>query len=158
MKNKIALLEISTWKGISIDAQHFYRKIYYNDKDGDLKTEEITKNITEKEAICLNKKHGRKFGYKKGDKTKCFDTPDEVKKNAINWFIKNLLSKNVKYLINGRYAILEPQEIIFGKGKIIEKNNELAKRRESLTWEDNENEMEKIINEWKPIAKKIGVW
>lgn len=111
MKYNLVLLDISTFRGISIGAEHYYGKFSVYPKfreivksDGSISHQsstsdprhkydryEIKRKLSQKEAIELNKKDDggfftSSFGFKKGDETTRFDNKDQLMLAALRKF------------------------------------------------------------------------
>ncbi len=141
MKTKITpcYLDVSSYVGISIGADHYYGHLKYNDQKIELKH-----RLTQKEADLLNKKDGNNYNrYKKGALSERFDTEEQVEKIAIKTWKQHFPDANI--LIKGSDVYIEPQPCIDGLKVIKDKINRLYKRACKLGWFDNGND--KIVDE-----------
>lgn len=87
---KTFILEITTWAGVSLGAEHYYGCIKDTSGDNRLKDEKVMKPLTAHEAAKLNKKdHYMSGSNKPGDLDPRFETREQVIKWALKWFREN---------------------------------------------------------------------
>ena len=154
-KNNIAHLNITSWYGISIGAEHYYGNLYYNNKKI-----EISRQMTKKEADYLNKKDSIRginiLAYEKGDKTTRFSNKTEIIKIAVK-IIKRKFT-NVDLLLEGDGCCASVNNAFWGKDKkLVERIKELYKEADKLNFysgKDNKR-MEEIDNEFQKYVSKI---
>jgi len=149
MKDKIAILEISSWAGISIGATHCYGDVWIQGEKI-----ELQKVLTKEEAeIKTNIDEG--YRWKAGDTTGGFDSEKEIRIIAINICKKN---PSVKLLLEGTYCVADVQKAIYGDPKIISKINKLYKKADKIGFWDHrehESEMEDIDNKFDSLLEEI---
>jgi len=154
-EENIVFLKVSSWKGISIGAGHFYGVLI------DLVTHEsveLSYPLTQKEADCLNKKAGfltsetiRTVGYKVGEASDRFPNEEQVITTAKKQFKKSFPTAAI--LILGDHALAEPQQVLVGPKEFKNKINILAKQYDKLDWDDvvDRPMIEKIEEEWQKL-------
>ncbi len=86
MNDNEVFLEITSWVGTSIGAQHYYGKLISR-SNGEYEHVSLKKALTTKEARDLSKAHD--WTYKKGHLSDCMETNDIVRKVAINEWRKH---------------------------------------------------------------------
>jgi len=151
-------LQITSWAGVSIGAEHSYGELCgYNGKED--QTIELKKALTREDARLLNKKdstYGRL--WKEGELTKRFNTEEEIIKIAKKEWKKHF--PQAKVLIEGRSGILEPQLIIVAPADYKRKCNILFQKVEANNgWEGDEKVMQAIEDEWKELNKEyFKIW
>jgi hypothetical protein len=104
-----AFLQISSWRGISIGATHFYGKIV----SGDIKVPsvEIFRCLTSEEAKIINNAHkAYKYGYEEGDLYPGFDDRESLIEQAKLIWKESF--PNQKRLLLGDSCYCEPMLII----------------------------------------------
>jgi hypothetical protein len=144
---------LSSFKGISPGAKHYYASLDFTDKFGNFKSREVLITLTEKSAERYSE-HDYKF--LKGDTTARIESRNEAIKCSLKEFkkIQEEIGKN-SVLILGKGVYVEPQPIIGGKkGKIVNQINKFAKQAEKLTWEHDEKKLQPIWDKWHKIFKK----
>ena len=139
-------LEISTWAGISLGAEHFYGKLRNSSFD---KTVELLRKLTTVECIHLNKKDNYLgLRYREGELTERFESPDLIRTLAINTWKEHYPDGEI--LVEGS-CIADPVRILIGPNNIKKRGNELFELAESINWYDDEETMIKISNEWEEL-------
>jgi hypothetical protein len=156
MNNKIAILEISSWIGISIGAQHFYASLCYYDQKNQYQKMDLTRKLSAKEIKELNKADSYLGLYHKiGEDYKSFNTSEQTRIVAIKYVIKFLHS--IEILLEGRSAVASVQKCIYAKdNKTKIKINKLYDRANKLNFyhkKENWKKMEKIDNKFLEITK-----
>ena len=157
-----AWLDITTWVGIGLGATHYYGTISLRrhwGKHGQKKWE-VEKKISRSEAIELNKSEGTAYSqYRPGQLTTRFNSEAEVLEYAISIFRDKVQKKypEIKFLVLGNTAIIDPQPIIVGDDSAdVARVNELAARAEKIHYWDSEKEMGEIAKEWEKLAIRMG--
>ena len=120
---EIIYLEITSWAGISLGAIHYYGKLKQS-HNLCLKSIEIQKKVTQKEADYINKKD-RFANYKAGYLTDRMDSKQEVIDLAIKLCKKQY--PQFKVIVIGKSYIVQPQKVIFGPINFKTKTNYLYK-------------------------------
>lgn len=117
---KGVLLEITSFRGVSIGAQHFYGRLrrYEAKKSIDV---ELRKKLSAKEARVLTKLDRSamdwfKGSYKPGDLSDRFDSIIELRAFGLRHY--QTLVPGAKVLIVGQYAVADPQECLDGPDDI----------------------------------------
>lgn len=133
---EIICLHITSWAGISINAEHYYAELkgyYWGNKDAkNIELERIIESI--EEAQYLNKKNhcDRRGGYifKVGTKISMFTSRKqavrEAKKQYKNYF------PDAKVILLGDRAECAPQEMILGPRVLKKYNNQMWRLHEKL--------------------------
>lgn len=157
---KIVSLEISSWRGISIGAVHYYGKLICY--PGDYSEVEILRTLDEDAAFKLTKQKNNNKNpnffveYTKGMKVKEFDNPGEIKEIALKIWKKHF--PDAVILQEGRSGIAMPQITLAADDKDLMKQiNEWANRIEELGGYDRDNgdEVDKICDEyWKIVTEE----
>lgn len=154
----IATLEISTWRGVSIGAVHYYGKIRcYPSEVPDLDIERV---LTKDAAFKLTKQKnaGRNpercwFDYSEGDKSNEFDSKDEIREIALRVWKEHF--PDAVMLQEGRSAVADPQRVLAADDpKLMIKFNKMWERAEEIGYYDggHEEEMCKISNKYWSIV------
>lgn len=116
-------LEISSFTYIgSLGAEHYYGSLYCQVGDK-LQIRELEYEVDEQTAQKLNKNDG--YVYEVGEKTIKFFSEEEVKDAAIRQF--SVLFPTAKILINGSYAVADPQEVLVGPEPFKKEANQLVR-------------------------------
>lgn len=143
---EILCLYITTFNGISINAEHYYADLkpyYYGERHGSV---ELKRKITTvEEARYLNKKNGcdrRYWLYKVGTETNLFNSEKDIIKEARNQY--KILFPNATVILLGNTGIAQPQKMIVGPKNFKRLNNILWKRYEEIY---DLNEKGKITDE-----------
>ena len=159
--NERIFVQITTWAGISIGADHYYVKIYYYDMDKNLQIKRLEDTLTAHHAKLLNKRElnkaeGYRYNYKKGDKTDGFWTLKEAKEKAVEWVDETFLEN--KIILTGSSCGGASVEECLKHPDIVKKDkiNILWKKAESIGYyynPKNDNFMEKIDSEFSKLIK-----
>lgn len=151
MKSNKVFLYITSYRGISFGAVHYYGSL--TSYDPDYKNVEVMKIMSEEEAkICnLNDKYD---SYEAGDETIRFNSEEELKLRAIEIW-KTIFPKG-EVLFCGSICDADPCEILIAPEPYKELGNELWKSAELIDYYKNHPEiMEKISNTWAFMMKLI---
>lgn len=163
--SKIAYLEITSFKGCCVRAEHYYGVI----KDHKHNEIRLNRVINDPEEInYLNKKdYGfsieSRYGlWKKGDETERFNSIEELRKEAEKVFKENF--PDCKVLIEGSSSTIQPQLCLLGPpvfkrivNKFYRKYEKLYEQEEKgeIT-EEKMDEKQKIIwKQWYEIWQKV---
>lgn len=140
-------IRITSWRGISFNAIHFYGKAWaYNEEIGDricriqynpdkdrfwdaegneyedpYFEEDIEHEMTSEEARILNEKDqsiSKNMGYQKGDITYRFDTEDQVIEKGIQ-LLTEKYGKDIVIIDGERYDEYEEENIVYDKGRVV---------------------------------------
>jgi len=125
-REKYVVLEISSWQGMSLGAEHYYGKLV-GEKDDNYIKYELEKIMSKKDAERLSKKDDWK--YKEGRGTSRFENEDEIREIAIKEWQK--IFPNACALLEGRSISAEPM-------KCLKVKNENLKEKLNKIWEENE--------------------
>ena len=150
---KMAYLVISSWIGVGIGAEHFYGKITFRSTSRvDTREKELKRKLSLNEAKALDKKDGC-HTWRVLRETERFNSSDDIRKLAIKTYKK--LFPLAEFLIEGRSSIAEPQPIIAGDDKkLMREVNRLNKMADDVGRWDNNEEMQKIWDEWNVLLGK----
>lgn len=152
MKKVIA--EITTFKGLSIGAEHYYLSMNYYDSNNNYIREEISHPLTSKEVLFLNKKErrvGSTFRYRVGRPSKGFLSEEETKIMAINWFKENTSDYDI--LLLGYWGIASVQECLYAKKEYVKQIiNKLYYIAEKINWYEKDPELMDALDD---IFKEI---
>ena len=151
----VIYLKITTWRGMSLGAVHYYGKLNSNNYDD--KSIELRKKMTSHEAAKLNKLHGYGSLYKAGSSTEGFDTKDEIIELAMREFKNHY--PNVRILILGDAVYSEPKKILWCEEEpgIIEiVDNMISECKEINWWEgNNPKRMDQLSDNWEQILNNF---
>lgn len=114
MKKVIA--EITSFRGFSIGAMHYYLSMHYRDNDGEYQHVHVDHKLSAHEVSLLNKREhneGSSFKYKVGMRLDGYLTIAEAKDAAIKWFKTN--TEDYDVLLLGRWGIASIQECLYSK-------------------------------------------
>lgn len=112
-------LEITSWRGITPFAWHYYGRLR-SGLDEDRAEIELERDLSLKEIRDENRKEGWAI-YRKGDKTKAFDSEDAVIEAAKQYLPANGSPPGSRaILIRGNWAATGPQEILIGPDSLKE--------------------------------------
>lgn len=153
MKPNVVNVEISSWRGVSLGAEHFYASLVFHNADGQYQRKELRHELTVKEAKALNKKDGG--AYTPGYMTERFNTVEDIHRVAIDTFKQ--LVPHAKILMCGRDAVLEPQMILVGPEDYKARVNQLAARCKELEWDRHEKELQAICDEFDALNETHGI-
>jgi len=150
---KVVFLKISSYRGISIGAVHFYARLHYYDEDKKYQTEEIKRILTKKEVLELNKQDRRRYPgcnntWKVGFEYQGFWSEEDAKEAAINYVKEKM--PDVDFLIEGSWGSADVRECIYAKDEaVMTKINKLHERAKKIGFHDNPKHKEKMdrINE-----------
>ena len=149
---KIVYLVISSWTGISIEAEHFYGKLIFRDKYETIQEIELKRKLSLKEAKLLDKKDDC-HTWQILRETERFNSTNDIQKLAIKTYKK--LFPSAEILIEGRSSVAEPQPILAGNLKLKKEINKLNKRANEIGRWDNKKEMQKIWTKWNNLMGKL---
>jgi len=151
---KIVTLEIGTWRGMSIGAVHYYGKLVFYDSDLNIIDVDIHRILDEESAFRLTKQTNRSrnpdhwIDFSAEDSTKCFDSKGEIREIAKKIWRDHCPDGDI--LIEGMFAVGDPQEVIDGNDKtIVDTINGLWERALEIGgYEGDREEMTRISNEY----------
>lgn len=141
---EVVILNITSWKGTSIAAEHYYGKLYRGKK-----SVEITKPLSRRQAKYLSAKDGSIRTYKVGDQTERFDSVKEVIKTAKLIWSKHFPDAIV--LLRGTPASADPMEALVGPATIKNAMNKLYYRAKRIGFWDTTTKMANIAREWDSL-------
>lgn len=106
-------LEITSWRSITYFASHYYGKLR-SGLDEDRAEIELERELSLKEIRDGNRAEGWRL-YRKGDRTKAFDSEDAVIEAAKKHVIESgTLSGSCAILIHGNWCAAGPQKVLIG--------------------------------------------
>ena len=150
-----AWLSISSWVGISADAEHYYGKIRFS-VPKNTESIELKKSLSQKETIHLNKKDGcyEFHRYKPGDEINRFETEEDLIANGINLFKEKypdgILFKGDGCSLSAQLLFYWPKSL----DKLAKKVNKLATEWEEIDgYEGNYSRAEEIDDLWYKLVK-----
>ena len=149
--DNIAHLDISSWVGISIGADHVYGKICYQ---GDEIS--VMRILTKEDAHRLNIKDKTEIGfamYSEGEECKRFDTRSELIKKAIE-IVKEKYPQ-VDLLLRGSGASVSCNEALWGKDQQkVDRINKLYREADKLDFYSGKDDdrMEELDDEFEKIV------
>lgn len=148
-------LEITSWRGISLGAEHFYGKLYgpFKGRNSiERFSAEITHPLSEKETRELNKKDDWD-SYTPGDQCGRFWNERELIAQGIALFQKVAPARAV--LLRGRSSVASPQRPLAGPTTLVKRLQALYLLDEAAEqrggWERNEKDMRKIQKQWDAL-------
>ena len=160
----VLFLEVTSWIGISIAADHFYGSVkseYTRNKSGESiqkVNKSLSRLLSRKEAVKLNQKDSDSLGalmcspYRPGQQTDRFNARADVVTAAIKYCKEN--HPNC-FLLLGSVGIRSARPVLYwpsGFDTHATRLNELAKEWEEIGgYGGNETQAHKIDNEWCEI-------
>lgn len=112
-------LEITSWRGITPLASHYYGRLR-SGLDEDRVEIELERDLSLKEIRDENRKEGWAL-YRKGDRTKAFDSEDAVVEAAKRYITDaGQPSGSIAILIRGNWTAAGPQEVLIGPDSLKE--------------------------------------
>jgi len=162
---KVAFAEITTWKGISIGADHYYLKIVWHDNNWTYHSEEVDDILTAEHAKILNRRERSKavdyrFKYKAGDKIRGFWTKELAEQAAIAWVEKNIPEYETILTGSSSATASVSRCIKHPNAKVMSKVNALYMKAERMGFYDdpkNDSTMEKIDKEFNRLIHGV-IW
>jgi hypothetical protein len=147
-------LSISSFIGISPDAEHCYGELTWYSLNDCRKKYRITHKLTRTMALMLNKKDSY-FGFKHlvGEVTDRYETEKELIDDAVKYFKRYI--KESQVLINGDIGIANVREVLVGPEPWKSRINALYKRWVECDGYDNKIEANIIDKEYIKIS---GRW
>lgn len=101
-------LHITSFRGISIGAVHWYGKLYH-DLTKDIPVIELDRPLTSKEIARMNKEEGHRIWFQ-GGSTKGFNSRDDVKQAAMQKYYE--VSTEGDILLEGNHCSAEPMPVL----------------------------------------------
>ena len=147
-KDKIVELEITSWQGVSLGAEHYYGKLrgYFDD---DFVSVEVEAKMTQRQAVALGKKDDWHH-YKAGSMTSRFDTKEEVETTAILTFKDKF--PNASVLLKGHWAAHEPKKCLSADDlELMDNLNKVFIEYDKIKYRDTEE----YWNLVDPLADKF---
>jgi len=152
---KYAVLNISSWYGVSIGAQHFYGALSFDDEHGKYNRIELERRLTHETARILSIQRKDDLYYS-GAMTEAFNTRKHVRRAGIRLWKK--LCPHTDFLLEGSYVVANPQKCISGPAEIRIKINDFFRRSAATGgYEKDEKAMDAIFYEYRAYLKTIGV-
>lgn len=153
-KNDIVCLEISSWRGISIGAMHYYGKIV-GYKDNEYHHATLTRKLSAYVAAEMNRHHRKEFPYehdpyryRAGQTTECFDTRQQIISLAKRCWLTHFPKAHV--LMLGSFSVANPQQILIAPADFKKKVNDLWREDERIGgYEGNPKRSEEIYREYQ---------
>jgi hypothetical protein len=153
INHKVVHLDISSWRGISIGAVHFYGKLIWDDKTEkySVGTLELKRPMTAKEALLRNKADEKRI-IKPGVSTYQFNTEADVLRYGIKAFNQKFKDS---LLMLGGFATASATHKLYLWPKTFDEQaqrmNDLVDQRTKLNGykhPKNETKVCKIDDEW----------
>ena len=150
-ENEIVFLTVSSWRGVSIGAQHYYGRLSLIEGSQSF---DVVYKLSKEDAEHFNNfwsLEGSKelIGYEEGEETSRFRSEKKLITAAKRQFRKHF--PNAKVLVLGDRGVVEPQPILVGPRQFKSEINKLAKRAKEIDyWEDNE-EMQMLCAKWQQL-------
>lgn len=155
MSSKIVILAISSWRGISIGAEHFYGRLSTDDGKRDVR---MTHPMTAEEAKANNKKD-REMGqtymiWKKGAMTQGYATRQEVIDQALEEWRE--FDPKATVLIEGDVGVGDPQNVLEGPAWFIVKANEINDKWPGWEMDGSTSPVcEKLGEQWDKLLERL---
>jgi hypothetical protein len=152
----IVYLEVSSWRGLSIGAQHYYGSLVGHAPE--YKRVELYRTLTQADADRLTDRRNDGYKYREGGRTNGFDTPGDVAQFAVKHWREHF--PGGKILLKGSAASYEPHTPLTGGTTFKRYTRGIIKRCESLGWYDkgNDKEVDLLCDEWySALLKEILV-
>ena len=153
-RNDYVVLEITSWAGMSLGAEHYYGALvgYINNE---YIKKDIEKPMSKEETEKLRIKDDWKY-YKEGSLTTRFDTKEEIRKIALTKW--KTIFPNAKALLEGRFSYAEPMKVLWVKNPeyIDELNNIWEKNEKVLHVPMNDKKIDVLINKFDTLLKKAA--
>ena len=147
----LVYLEITSWRGISIGAIHYYGSMVVC--NGKLTKTPLMRKITKAAQIELARQDGgdRHLSlYPVGSETERWRSKDALRRAAIRWFNKRYSTED-SMLIEGSFTTCEPQTVLHGKEPFRSAINELCEQAEECDYWEDEKAMDRICNRWRKV-------
>lgn len=155
---KTVYLEIASWQGISMGAQHYYGELVSREEDGH-RTVKLTRILTSRQAAKANRYRSSDsfLNVKAGQESEGFDEKEEIIELALKVWLNHF--PDAQILIQGRITVAEPQEILACPAypQIIEPANKLYEEFESFEgyhYKRNWQKAEEIDDKWTKLINQ----
>lgn len=152
IREKICILEISSFAGYSIGAEHFYGTLICGNKRIELK-----RMLSRKEAKYLNDKNGvygaYKLSWRAGDMVNMFNEKESIVRVAIKEYKQHFPDAVV--LLRGTPACVDPQEILDAPKFFVDAGTKLVEQAKSFGGWDNEKKMNRVCEAWERLLLKL---
>lgn len=146
---KTIVLEISSWAGTSIGAEHYYGRLM-GYADNKITYVELKKTLTQREADCLNKKDESYVKLKQGDESTRFNSKKEIREKAIEIWKQHFPYD--EFLLEGRFAVCNPQKCLVAPDGLKDKINSLYEEQERIGgYERSPKRTEEIYREYTKL-------
>jgi len=145
----VVYLEILSFRGYCPGATHYYGNLFCSYREEGVKRK-LFYRLSRKQAATFNKYNRSVYGkYKKGDLSERFFDEKDLIKEARKTLKKEF--KDADLLIFGSSSVIDPQEILVGPRNLKTKANQIWRKTEKISWEENEKEMRKLSREWENL-------
>ena len=155
----ICYLEITTWQGISLGAQHFYGELRTSDDYND--SAKLERKLTPRAAAAMNKSR-RNMGlmelhYRAGQMFNGFDTREEIIALAVKTYREHFSKTTI--LVLGDRAVAEPCPVLDGPDGVKVTAQKLYDENEKIhaqSWWDkrkNRKRMDELCKEWDRLME-----
>lgn len=121
MRNNEVFLEITSWIGTSMGAQHYYGKLVSR-SNGEYESVSLKRSLTTKEARNLSKAHD--WTYEKGHLSDCMVTKDIVRNVAISEWKKHFPKAEV--LREGNPAYVDDPHSVLDRTEKHQEDNTVS--------------------------------
>jgi hypothetical protein len=167
LRDRTITLNISSWAGVSMGAQHYYGELKFYDEDGEMQCVKLERRLTKMTAEILNEQRNRgrskdcQFQYEPGEKTECFNDEKHVRRFALSKW-KQFCPHGL-ILLEGSFACGDPQRCLSAFDPDIKKGlNMLVKKAEDIGWYEGDYDAmckvssihEEFLNKCEKIAEE----
>lgn len=142
----IVYLEITSFRGMSIGATHYYGKLVCPNAN----SVELCYQLTKAEVDELNARD-RTMCYREGELSIRFSTRSDIINLVLVDWKKHYPSAQL--LVLGRASIVEPQQVLAGEQKLMDEINILAAQAEECNYWDDEEAMTQICDKWMTLVE-----
>lgn len=152
--NKVVYCKISSWVGRVFGAEHYYVDLQRG-RYPDRVEEKVYHKLTQSEADRLNRRRIQDPEYPEptweaGEEVGYFFSKERAVRGAVAAYKAKFPGAVI--LVEGDIGTYEPQLILDGPSETMEAINKLVERAEAIDWwEDDEEAMQIINDEWKEI-------
>jgi hypothetical protein len=147
----LVYLDISTWRGLSIGAVHYYGQLKSYGKS--YRQIVLMRKVTPAVVDELTDADGN-CSYKVGWETERWRSKRALRQAAIRYFKKHYPIEGA-LLIEGQSAYAEPQPVLCGPKTVKDAINKLCRQAERCGYWDNEETMGRICNEWEKLIQRF---
>ena len=158
-EKKVVTLEISSWYGISVGAQHSYGYLHYHDSEGEYHKAQLKRKLNENTAQILNTQRNKgrhpdyHYEHRAGEETVCFDDDQHIIRTAKRVWKK--ICPDADILLVGMFACGDPQRCLIGPSDVKKKINDWHRETVKIGgYEEDEDRMDEIFHEYQEFLKE----